>query len=303
MKVLIIGFGSIGKRHFEVLNAFDNVTSVDIVTKQRLEDTPSYLNLENIEDLNIYDYFIIASETVKHFDQLKYICSQVHHKKILVEKPLYDKVYEKIETTNQIKVAYNLRFHPVLEKLADILRDEDIYYVNVICGQYLPAWRPEQDYRKSYSADIGQGGGVLRDLSHELDYITWLFGDIKKIDAINTKVSDLEINSDDIFTAIAISDRKVIINVSVDYISKTPMRRLIIHTQKNTIEADMINNTIIVSDKNSNVKNIECESVDRNYTYIQMHKAILNNSYENICSFNEGSKIIDIIENIEFKEL
>ncbi len=303
MKVLIIGFGSIGKRHFEVLNAFDNVTSVDIVTKQRLEDTPSYLNLENIEDLNIYDYFIIASETVKHFDQLKYICSQVHHKKILVEKPLYDKVYEKIETTNQIKVAYNLRFHPVLEKLADILRDEDIYYVNVICGQYLPAWRPEQDYRKSYSADIGQGGGVLRDLSHELDYITWLFGDIKKIDAINTKVSDLEINSDDIFTAIAISDRKVIINVSVDYISKTPMRRLIIHTQKNTIEADMINNTIIVSDKNSNVKNIECESVDRNYTYIQMHEAILNNSYENICSFNEGSKIIDIIENIEFKEL
>jgi len=303
LKVLIIGFGSIGKRHFEVLSAFNKITSIDVVSKQNLEDISSYFSLEGIKDLNIYEYFIVASETVKHFEQLKYICSQVEHKKILVEKPLYDKVYESIETTNQIFTAYNLRFHPVLEKLSELLKYENVYYTNVICGQYLPTWRPGQDYRDSYSADIRQGGGVLRDLSHELDYITWLFGDIKKLDAINTKVSDLDINSDDIFTSIAISDRKVIINVSIDYISKTPMRRLIIHTQTSTIEADIVNNTIILSDKNSNTKNIECESVDRNYTYTKMHEAILSSSYENICSFDEGSKIIDVIENIEFKEL
>ncbi len=294
---------NIGKRHFEILSTFDSVISVDVVTKQSLKDISSYSNLESIEDLNIYDYFIISSETVKHFEQLKYICSKVEHKKILVEKPLYDKVYEKIVTTNKISIAYNLRFHPVLEKLNSLLKNEDIYYVNVICGQYLPTWRPEQDYRNSYSADINQGGGVLRDLSHELDYITWLFGDIKKIDAINTKVSDLEINSDDIFTAIAISDSKIIINVSIDYISKVPMRRLIIHTQTSTIEADMIKNTIVISDKNSNIKNIECEKINRNYTYTKMHKAIINNSYENVCDFNEGAKVMDIIEDIEWKEL
>ena len=303
MKVLIIGFGSIGKRHFEILSAFDNVISVDVVSKQGLEGIPSYLNLEDIKELSIYDYFIISSETVKHFDQLEYICSQVDNKKILVEKPLYDKVHKKIETTNQISTAYNLRFHPVLEKLVGLLKDEEIYYVNVICGQYLPTWRQEQDYRDTYSADINQGGGVLRDLSHELDYIIWLFGDITKIDAINTKISDLEINSDDVFTAIAISDRKIIINMSMDYISKTPMRRLIVHTQTSTIEADMIHSTIVVNDKNSNSKNIECKSVDRNYTYTKMHEAILSNLYENICSFDEGAKIIDVIDNIEFMEV
>ena len=303
MKILIIGFGSIGKRHFEILSAFDNVNSVDVVTKQSLEDIPSYLNLENIEDLNSYDYFIIASETVKHFDQLEYICSQVEYKKILVEKPLYNKAHKKIETTNQISTAYNLRFHPVLEELARLLKDEDIYYVNVICGQYLPTWRPEKDYRDSYSADISQGGGVLRDLSHELDYITWLFGDIEKMDAINTKVSDLEINSDDIFTAIAITNCKIIINVSMDYISKIPMRRLIIHTKMNTIEADIINNSITISDKDSNRRSIECEVVDRNYTYTKMHEKILNDSYENICSFEEGTKIVDIIDNVKYVEL
>ena len=303
MKVLIIGFGSIGRRHFEILSTFDNVTSIGVVSKQSLANIQSYSNLENIKDLNIYDYFIIASETVKHFEQLKYICSKVEHKKILVEKPLYNKEHEKIETTNKIFTAYNLRFHPILEKLTELLSKENIYYANVICGQYLPTWRPEQDYRNSYSADINQGGGVLRDLSHELDYITWLFGDIKKLDAINTKISDLEINSDDIFTAIGISDRNIIINVSMDYISKTPMRRLIIHTKTHTIEADMIKNTIALSGGNKNSETIECQSIDRNYTYTKMHEAILNSAYENICSFDEGSKIVNIIENIEYKEL
>jgi len=303
LKILIIGFGSIGKRHFEILNNFKNITSIDIVTKQHIENIPSYQNLEAVKHLDNYDYFIIASETAKHFEQLKYICSKVEHKKILVEKPLYDKVYEAIETTNKIFTAYNLRFHPVLTKLAELLKDEDVYYANIICGQYLPTWRPEQDYRKSYSADINQGGGVLRDLSHELDYMTWLLGDIKKLDAINTKISDLEINSDDIFTGIGVSQQNIVINVSMDYISKTPMRRLIIHTKKHTIEADMIKNTIVIGKKDTHSETIVCQDVDRNYTYSKMHEAIINSTYDNVCSFDEGLKIVNMIEKIEYKEL
>ncbi len=303
MKVLLVGFGSIGKRHFEVLNSFHKVTSVDVVTRQDVKEIFSFKALSEIENIDVYDYFIIASETSKHYEQLKHICSRVTDKKILVEKPLYDKKYENIECNNKIFTAYNLRFHPVLKKLKHLLENENIYYVNVICGQYLPTWRPEQDYRQSYSADINQGGGVLRDLSHELDYIHWLFGDIKKIDSINTKVGDLEINSDDIFTAIAITKDHAIINLTVDYISKIPIRRLIIHTSNHSIEADVIKNSIVVYDKDSHVGTIKLEEVDRNYTYAQMHKSIMDNSFETVCSFHEGNRVVDTIENIEFKEL
>jgi len=303
LNVLIIGYGSIGKRHFEVLRTFPSVEIIDLVTKQMINDVLTYDDITQVIDIDKYDYFVISSETIKHFEQLKYICSKVNDKKILVEKPLYDKNNKKLECSNLIFTAYNLRFHPILIKLKELLVGEEIYYVNVICGQYLPTWRPEQDYRKSYSANLSLGGGVLRDLSHELDYINWLFGDMYKIDSINTKVSDLEISSDDIFTAIAVTKRKIIINLTVDYISKVVMRRLIIHTQTSTIEADMIHNTIIVSDKDSNNENIECKSFDRNYTYTKMHEAIISDTYENVCSFNEGLKIVDIIDNIEFKEL
>lgn len=303
MKVLIVGFGSIGKRHFEILNDFEMLSEVHIVTKQVVQNVISFKKLDDIEDLSSYDYFIISSETVKHYEQLKYICSKVNHKKILVEKPLYDKKHKEIHTNNKIFVAYNLRFHPVLQKLWEILKGENVYFGNIICGQYLPTWRLEQDYRQSYSASLGQGGGVLRDLSHELDYATWLFGDVESIETISTKISDLEINSDDIFTAIAISSEKTILNVTMDYISKTPIRRLLIHTQSKSIEADVIKNSIMLYDKDGNQEKIELKTIDRNYTYSKMHESILNNDFEMVCSFDSGKKTTNIIDNIEFEEL
>ena len=303
MKVLIIGYGSIGKRHFEILKELKGVSSIDLVTKQNIPDITCIKNISDVINITVYDYFIISSETVKHYEQLKYICKKVNNKKILVEKPLYNHVNKDIKTNNKIITAYNLRFHPILKKLKQILKNEQIYYANVICGQYLPTWRPNTDYRQSYSADIKQGGGVLRDLSHELDYIDWLFGSIGKIDSISTKISELEINSDDIFTAIAITENKTIINLTIDYISKNPIRRLIVHTSGNTIEADMINSTLVIYYKNGNKENIEVEQKDRNYTYAEMHKSIIKNDLDEMCSFEEGKKIVDIIENIKYEEL
>ena len=59
MKALIIGFGSIGKRHYEVLTSFENIECIDIVTKQRLKDKITYTKLKDVKNLNSYDYFII----------------------------------------------------------------------------------------------------------------------------------------------------------------------------------------------------------------------------------------------------
>jgi predicted dehydrogenase len=303
LKILIIGFGSIGKRHFEILKTFANVSEIDVVTKQSIFDVSTYKELRDVKNLDVYDYFVIASETIKHYTQLEYICSKVKRKKILVEKPLFNKNYPSINTSNIIFTAYNLRFHPILQKIRELIKTEQVYYVNVICGQYLPSWRPNQDYRTSYSADLAQGGGVLRDLSHEIDYIMWLFGEIDSIDSINVKISDLEINSDDLFTAIAITKYKTVINLSIDYISKYPIRRLIIHTKNTTIEADVINKKIDIYDKKEKKKSITMGNIDRNYTYSNMHYSILNNDFVRACSFNEGKKVVELIDNVNFMEL
>ena len=299
--MLIIGYGSIGKRHYAILKDFKIVKNIDVVTKQNIDNIKTFKILDDIKDISIYDYFIISSETIKHYEQLKYICNKVSNKKILVEKPLYDKKYADIKTNNKIYTAYNLRFHPIIEKLKEILKNEKIYYANIICGQYLPTWRPKSDYRKSYSADINQGGGVLRDLSHELDYTNWLFGEIDTIQSINTKISDLEINSDDIFTAIATTKNKIIINITMDYISKTPIRQMIIHTKENTIQANIIENIITIDSKSNKRKTIKLDKIDRNWTYLKMHQAILDNNDKILCSFEDGKKIIETINKIKYE--
>ena len=303
MKVLIIGFGSIGKRHFEVLMSMSGIKCIDLVTKQIVSGVLSFKSLNDVADIQDYDYFVIASETYKHYEQLQYICSNVVKKKILVEKPLYDKLYELPEHNNLILTAYNLRFHPILERLKKELENEQVYYVNVICGQYLPTWRPTQDYRVSYSADAMKGGGVLRDLSHELDYLTWMFGDITELYSINSKISDLDINSDDIFTAIGLTKNETIINVTLDYISKIPMRRVVVHTKNKTIEADVIKNSITIGERNTPESTTFFDKKDKNYTYKKMHESIINDDLDSVCSFDEGKKIVGIIDSIEFKEL
>ena len=114
MRILIIGYGSIGKRHYAILKDFKIVKNIDVVTKQNIDNIKTFKILDDIKDISIYDYIIISSETIKHYEQLKYICNKVSNKKILVEKPLYDKKYEDIKTNNTIYTAYNLRFHPII---------------------------------------------------------------------------------------------------------------------------------------------------------------------------------------------
>lgn len=298
MKVLVIGYGSIGRRHVEVLQSIDSNIIVDVVTTQAVVELKVYERLEVVSNINKYDYFVIASETSKHFEQLKYICSQVTEKKVLVEKPLFDRSYDRFMLNNMVFVAYNLRFHPVIQHVKQLISQDEVYYANVFCGQYLPTWRPNRDYRTSYSADALKGGGVLRDLSHELDYAAWLFGDIVEIQGVNTKISDLEINSDDIFAATAISENKTIMNISVDYISKTPIRRMVIHAREQTIEVDMIRNKVVSFDKKGNKEVSDFGVLERNLTYQSMHKAVLSEDNDVLCSYEEAEKTTVLIDQV-----
>ena len=81
----------------------------------------------------------------------------------------------------QTQVGCNLRFLPSLQRLKDLIAQGVIGRIvraSFEAGQWLPDWRPRQDYRKSYSADPDSGGGVLFDLIHEIDAAYWILGDL-----------------------------------------------------------------------------------------------------------------------------
>ncbi len=298
MKVLIIGYGSIGRRHVQILTSTFGVETMEIVTGQDIHDYKSYKSLEDIREINQYDYYIIASETFKHFEQLAFLEDRISNKLVLVEKPLFNEFKEFKITNNKVYVAYNLRFHPVIQAIRRAICNQTVLYVNVLTGQYLPTWRPNRDYRNSYSASMEKGGGVLLDLSHEIDYIQWLFGKINTISAINKKVSDLEITADDIVTAVGITEKDVIVNFTMDYISKVPVRRILVHTNEMTILGDLIENKLTLGTIRTEVQT-ETYSMERNSTYIDMHRAILGSNSSDVCSFADGLTILKTIGKIK----
>lgn len=298
MQILIIGYGSIGRRHEEVLSTFSNIESIHIVTKQTLANKITFPTLDAVKSLDSYDYIIIASETYKHFEQLTYLELHARQKLILCEKPLFEAEDTLQISHNTVFVGYVLRFHPLLQKVRTLLLNEKVLSANVYCGQYLPTWRQNIDYRTSYSSKKSEGGGVLLDLSHEIDYAQWLFGEMEDIKSYQLKISDLEIDSDDIVTLISKTKKGVVLSLSIDYISKITRRQMIINTIEHTYELDFINNSLVQKDKAGLEKRYEFESLERNSMFKEMHQSILCNDTV-ACTYVEAQSVMKTITVIQ----
>ncbi len=298
---LILGQGSIGRRHLEVLRHDYPGARLDIVSSHAEDARGVYRNLDAVPDLNSYDYFIIASPTSDHASQLDMLDQKVKGKRILVEKPVFASFQEYKSSDNEVFVGYNLRFHPIIRKLKEILTQERTLSINVIAGQYLPAWRPGTDYRKSYSASRESGGGVLLDLSHEIDYIQWLCSEIVTLSAINRKISDLEISSDDFLACIGMTSTGVIVLLNLEYLSRKPVRRIVVQTEMRTIDCDLINGTII-TEPAFDPEQLQKSIVERNYSYSQMHADILGTKKHDACTLKEALDVMKTIERIRDSE-
>lgn len=277
-KVLIIGYGSIGKRHAQVLQEYFTHINITLISSKNVPN--AYTSLEVLPDICAFDYYIIASPTAHHFDHLCYLDSRIQNKKIFVEKPLFESKHNFSPSGyNTIVVGFCLRFHPLLWQVRAMLQHSTPYVAEVSCGSYLPLWRPNVDYRDIYSADKMQGGGVLLDLSHELDYVQWLFGDLQleSLSGFNGKVSELEISSDDVLALIAKSERNVLIHLSLDYFSKKPKRLMRVHTAEKSFELDLLTNSLIITDTDGKSERVDI-AFERNELFAVMHQSVLQSA-------------------------
>lgn len=295
MKALIIGFGSIGKKHFLALKGLK--ITVDIVSssyKQTSYENFDFILYKSLKEapLNEYKLFIIANITTSHFTTLKSLDKAVKDKIILVEKPLFE-TYKAFKTVrNTIYVAYLLRFNPVLCALKEfLLKDTKPYFVSFECDSYLPNWR-QGDYSKHYSAKKSLGGGVSLDLSHEIDLALWLFDKVKLEFSSITKLSELKINSDD-FAFFTLKDKKTVIHIRLNYFSKFNQRKIILHTENKSYKADLVKNEISIYEKNGScmTHTYEANTIE---TLKNLHKAIMKND-KKLCTLENGQKVMKLI--------
>ena len=294
MKIVIIGYGSIGKKHAKILSKIFKIKDLIICTKKKLKKFNTINNLNQIKKRP--DYVVISSPTSKHFEQLKFIEKNFRGVKVLVEKPLFNK-YKKLNIKkNKVFIGYNLRFHPIIKYIKKKIYNKKIIDIKVICNSYLPDWRKNRNYKKTSSAINKLGGGVILDLSHELDLARWLFGEISPKYVVSGKFSTLKIDTDDLLKLYGKINRA---NLSLDlnYYSRIPMREIIVDQTNSTFHADLIKNILHIKTANSE-KVIKFPKFTMDNTYIEQHKAILKNKTKNLCDYNFAKKTMRLIDKI-----
>lgn len=293
MKILIIGFGSIGQKHFKILSSLSH--EVAVVSNRKIYSTLYYKELKDSLIIFKPDYIVIANRTSEHFKTLKALVELNFKGKILIEKPIFECKYEIPENNfSTIGIGYNLRFHPLILKLKNLLCTKDkIISASLYVGSYLPNWRTTSDYRESYSAKKIQGGGVLRDLSHELDIALWLFGDWINLTSLGGKLSNLEIDSEDAFSILMETKKCKLVNITMNYFDRMPKREIIVNTESSSFVLDLINNNFTVNSIGEHIQ------YDLNETYISEHYAVINGDEDIICTPVEALKTVSLIEAAE----
>ena len=175
----------------------------------------------------------------------------------------------------------------------DILQSRSVHAVTAYAGSYLPDWRPDTDYRQGYSAIHAQGGGVLRDLSHELDYLQWIFGRWQRLCAIGGNLGSLGIDSDDAFSILFETDRVASISLNLNYLDTTPRRHVIALTDQGTVCLDLIGGSVETTTR------IETFNTDPNDTYRSQHRAMIDGENTLLCSLAEGLGVMRMIDAAE----
>ncbi|MFA6552386.1 MAG: Gfo/Idh/MocA family oxidoreductase [Candidatus Paceibacterota bacterium] len=280
IKIILVGFGSIGSRHYRNLKSlgFEDVSVYDVV----MEHVPADIKTVSILDsktLKNFDVAFICNPTSDHLKTAALCAKAGCH--LFIEKPLSNKLVgiaelQKICQKNKLinMVGCNMRFHPCLDFVKKYIADGKlgkVWNIKVEYGQYLPYWRPSQDYRKNYSAKKNMGGGVALDEIHEFDLLFWLNNFKKVLDykLIKNKSSDLEIETEDQATGVFLFENGLIGTVSCDYLSKRYRRNLAVIGEEGNLVWDWNVGKVFLENKENSSSIFSLENYDINDMYMK----------------------------------
>jgi len=268
IKVLVVGIGSIGIRH--VLNLQSIGADVSVFSyRASISKTPVSIpkGVRLVKDLyesinDDYDAIVIANSNNEHMRVALHAAR--NKKNLFIEKPISISMagcneLQKLTYTYGliVETGFMLRFHPNLIWIKNYLLSNslgDIMHMRASVGQWLPDWRPKDDYRQGYGAFRNTGGGVILDLIHELGLVEWLAGKVVDVNTMTRYVDSLEIETEAVADISLRLESDILAQVHLDYIRPTYGRELEIVGTKGIIQWDYTTGIVLLSNSDNTNK-------------------------------------------------
>lgn len=256
-RILIVGLGSMGRRHLSIVKQLLPEAEIQILRRENTKNTSGFgvAQFNSLDEAKRFlpEIVVISNAASEHVNTaLEFIGVGA---KIFIEKPISNSTQEIVRLINALEnsggslmLGYNLRYLTSLQEFRRFLNEGLIGKpLSVRCevGQFLPNWRPEKDYREGVSARRDLGGGVLLELSHEIDYLRWLFGEVSWVRATLLRQSELEIDVEDtVHLTIGFeernSTRNLVANLNMDFIRHDATRSCTVIGDEGTLRWDGI---------------------------------------------------------------
>ena len=320
-RFLIVGFGSIGKRHARIVRKiFPN--SKIILLRHKKCDELSQKNIDYcVTKLNDAiklrpQVAIIANPATYHVNIALPLAKLGVH--LLIEKPISNSTKGVIKLIDICKlnktilmVGYNLRYLTTLRMFQEILKKNligKIISVRSEVGSYLPLWRAGSDYKKSVSAKKEFGGGVLLELSHDINYLIWIFGKVKWVSSIVTKQSNLKINTEDTaFVVLGFSSKgtkkDTMVSLNMDFTRHDSTRYCKVIGEFGTLYWNAIDGSIkVFYEGTTRWETLFKKKIKRDDTYVDQLKHFIDcieNKKDPISNGEDGLETIKVIEAIK----
>ena len=317
-RLLIVGLGSIGKRHLQLAQSLMPAIKIAVLRHKKCKDEPD-LDIDvcftNIDDALKFkpDAAILANPAIFHLNvALQLVEAGIH---LFIEKPIshnsigVDELINKCKKQNIVLMTgYNMRFLPSLKMFREHIINNKIgkiFYVRAEVGQHLAGWRPDTDYRQTVSAKKKLGGGVLLELSHEVDYLQWVFGQIDWVNAHVSRQSDLEIDVDDTANLLIgfkseNNPRQLIANLSMDFIRHDSTRQCIAVGEDGTLRWNCIEGKVdYFPADGKDWEVLFYQEIERNFTYreeITHYFSCVEQGLSPLITGEDGMNVLKVVD-------
>ena len=317
-RLLIIGLGSIGARHARLARELLPNLEITVLRHGRCpENSEPGIDycVNSLTDALRHNpqAAVISNPATLHLEAAIPLARAGVH--LLLEKPIAEAphgVAELIELCRAhrlvLMTGYNLRFLPSLQRFREFLREERVgrvLSVRAEIGQFLPAWRPGSDYRQTVSAKAALGGGVLLELSHDIDYLRWLFGEVQWVSAIHRKQSDLEIDVEDtayLTLGFEVADRatSLVASLNMDFIRHDTTRCCNVIGDKGSLRWNALTGTVDMFEPGANAWQIVfSHQHQRDDSYLAQWQHFLNcisGTETPLVGGDDGLRVLRIVE-------